>query len=76
MKKFKAIITSDPTVSPKQNQKLVRVNLPFSITIEIDKNNQIHDIHPRTAGDVDLFSKYHGRTCNWALNLVNEYETL
>ena len=52
------------------------VNLPFELEITIDKNNQIHDIQPRTFRGVDLFSKYHGRTMDWCSDLVEEMREL
>lgn len=33
----------------------------FAIEIRINRYNQIHDIQPRTFGDICLFDKYHGR---------------
>lgn len=71
MKKFKTIITSNPTIVPGHNQQIVQVDLPFELTIVIDKNNQIHDIQPRVA---DLFSKYHGRPMGACVSLVKEFE--
>ena len=33
----------------------------FKISIQINKNNQIHDFRPRTFGGKYLFDVYHGR---------------
>ena len=72
LKNFKAIITTNKDAQVGQNQQKAVVNLPFELEITIDKNNQIHDIQPRTFLGVDLFSKYHGRTMDWCLDLVEE----
>lgn len=61
MKNFKAVITTNKDAQVGQHQQKVVVNLPFSLEIEIDKNDQISNIYPRTFKGVDLFSKYHGR---------------
>ena len=61
MKNFKAIITTNKEAKVGQNQQKLIVNLPFSLEVEINKNDQIHNIQPRSFKDVDLFSKYHGR---------------
>lgn len=76
MKNFKAIITTNKDSKVGQNQQKAIVNLPFDLEVEIDKNNQIHDIQPRTFLGVDLFSKYHGRTMDWCLDLVEEMRGL
>ena len=76
LKNFKAIITTNKDAQVGQNQQKAVVNLPFELEITIDKNNQIHDIQPRTFLGVDLFSKYHGRTMNWCLDLVEEMRGL
>ena len=76
LKNFKAIITTNKDAWVGQNQSKAVVNLPFELEITIDKNNQIHDIQPRTFRGVDLFSKYHGRTMDWCSNLVEEMRGL
>lgn len=76
MKNFKAIILTNKEAQVGQNQQKLVVSLPFELEITIDKNNQIHDIQPRTFCGVDLFSKYHGRTMNWCSNLVEEMRNL
>lgn len=76
MKNFKAVITTNKETKVGQNQQKLVVNLPFELEVEIDKNNQIHDIQPREFAGVDLFSKYHGRTMNWCYELVEEMKDL
>lgn len=76
MKNFKAVITTDKDAKVGQNQQKLVVNLPFELEVEIDKNNQIHDIQPRVFAGVDLFSKYHGRTMDWCSDLVQEMRDL
>lgn len=76
MKNFKAVITTDKDAKIGQNQQKLVVNLPFKLEIEIDKNNQIHNIQPREFAGVDLFSKYHGRTMDWCSDLVQEIQNL
>ena len=76
LKNFKAIITTNKDAQVGQNQQKAVVNLPFELEITIDKNNQIHDIQPRTFLGVDLFSKYHGRTMDWFSDLVEEMRGL
>lgn len=76
LKNFKAIITTNKDAQVGQNQQKAIVNLPFELEITIDKNNQIHDIQPRTFLGVDLFSKYHGRTMDWCSDLVEEIRGL
>lgn len=76
LKNFKAIITTNRDVQAGWNQKRAVVELPFTLEITIDKNNQIHDIQPRTFFGVDLFSKYHGRTLNWCSDLIKEMNEL
>ena len=76
LKNFKAIITTNKDAQVGQNQQKAVVNLPFELEITIDKNNQIHDIQPRTILGVDLFSKYHGRTMNWTASLVQDMRDL
>lgn len=76
LKNFKAIITTNKDAWIGQNQSKAVVNLPFELEITIDKNNQIHDIQPRTFCGVDLFSKYHGRTMDWCSDLVVEMREL
>lgn len=72
MKNFKAIITTNTEAQVGKNQQKVLVNLPFELEVTIDKNNQIHDIQPRTFCGIDLFSKYHGRTIDWCADLAEE----
>ena len=76
LKNFKAIITTNKDAQVGQNQQKAVVNLPFELEITIDKNNQIHNIQPRTFLGVDLFSKYHGRTMDWCSDLVREMREL
>ena len=76
LKNFKAIITTNVDAQVGQNQRKAVINLPFELEITIDKNNQIHDIQPRTFRGVDLFSKYHGRTMDWCSDLVEEMRNL
>ena len=76
LKNFKAVILTNEDAQVGQNQQKLVVSLPFELEITIDKNNQIHDIQPRTFRGVDLFSKYHGRTMNWCSNLVQEMRNL
>ena len=76
LKNFKAIITTNKDAQVGQNQHKAVVNLPFELEITIDKNNQIHDIQPRTFFGIDLFSKYHGRTMDWCSDLVEEMRNL
>lgn len=72
LENFKAIITTNKDAKVGQKQQKVIVDLPFELEITINKNNQIHDIQPRTFFSIDLFSKYHGRTMDWYLDLINE----
>ena len=76
LKNFKAIITTNEDTKVGQNQQRLVVSLTFKLEITIDKNNQIHDIQPRTFRSVDLFSKYHGRTMDWCSDLVEEMRSL
>ena len=76
LKNFKAVITTNVDAQVGQNQRKAVINLPFKLEITIDKNNQIHDIQPRTFFGVDLFSKYHGRTMDWCSDLVEEMRGL
>lgn len=76
LKNFKAIITTNEDAQVGQNQRKVFVSLPFDLEVEIDKNNQIHNIQPREVAGVDLFSKYHGRTLDWCSDLVAEVREL
>lgn len=76
MTNFKAIITTNKDAQVGRNQQKAVVDLPFKLEITIDKNNQIHDIQPRTFFGVDLFSKYHGRTMDWCSDLVREMREL
>ena len=76
LKNFKAIITTNEDTQVGQNQQKLVVSLPFKLEITIDKNNQIHDIQPRTFFGIDLFSKYHGRTMDWCSDLVEEMRNL
>ena len=70
MQKFKTIITTKPEL--KTSDSVLTLNEPFDLRVVINKNNQIHDIQPRTYMGVDLFSKYHGREYDYVNNLVFE----
>lgn len=70
MKKFKTIITTKPEL--ETSDSVLTLNEPFDLRVVINKNNQIHDIQPRTYMGVDLFSKYHGREYNYVNDLVFE----
>lgn len=70
MKKFKTIITTKPEL--ETSDSVLKLNEPFDLRVVINKNNQIHDIQPRTYMGVDLFSKYHGREYDYVNNLVFE----
>lgn len=72
MKNFKTIITTNKDAKVGLKQKKLVIQFPFDLEVEIDKNNQIHNIQPRTFANVDLFSKYHGRTSDWCTELVQE----
>ena len=72
MKNFKAIITTNTEAQVGKNQQKVLVNLPFELEVTIDKNNQSHDIQPRTVLGGDQCSKYHGRTVDWCADLAEE----
>ena len=70
MQKFKTIITTKPEL--ETSDSVIKLNKPFDLRVVINKNNQIHDIQPRTYMGVDLFSKYHGREYNYVNDLVFE----
>lgn len=70
MQKFKTIITTKPEL--ETSDSVLTLNEPFDLRVVINKNNQIHDIQPRTYMGVDLFSKYHGREYDSVNNLVFE----
>ena len=70
MQKFKTIITTKPELETYDS--VLKLNEPFDLRVVINKNNQIHDIQPRTYMGVDLFSKYHGREYDYVNNLVFE----
>lgn len=70
MQKFKTIITTKPEL--ETSDSVIKLNEPFDLRVVINKNNQIHDIQPRTYMGVDLFSKYHGREYNYVNDLVFE----
>lgn len=70
MKKFKTIITTKPEL--ETSDSVLTLNEPFDLRVVINKNNQIHDIQPRTYMGVDLFSKYHGREYDYVNDLVFE----
>ena len=70
MQKFKTIITTKPEL--ETSDSVLKLNVPFDLRVVINKNNQIHDIQPRTYMGVDLFSKYHGREYDYVNNLVFE----
>lgn len=76
LKNFKAIIITNKDAQVRPHQQKLVVNLPFELEVQIDKNNQIHDIQPRTFLGVDLFSQYHGRTRNWTASLVQDMRDL
>lgn len=69
---FKQVLTTDASILVGRYQKKIIIHYPFSLTIEIDKNNQIHDIQPRTFKGVDLFSRYHGRTRGYVDLLIED----
>lgn len=70
MKKFKTIITTKPEL--ETSDSVLTLNELFDLRVVINKNNQIHDIQPRTYMGVDLFSKYHGREYDYVNDLVFE----
>ena len=70
MQKFKTIITTKPEL--ETSDSVLKLNEPFDLRVVINKNNQIHDIQPRTYMGVDLFSKYHGREYNYVKDLIFE----
>lgn len=70
MQKFKTIITTKPEL--ETSDSVLKLNEPFDLRVVINKNNQIHDIQPRTYMGVDLFSKYHGREYDYVNDLVFE----
>ena len=70
MQKFKTIITTKPEL--ETSDSVLKLKEPFDLRVVINKNNQIHDIQPRTYMGVDLFSKYHGREYDYVNNLVFE----
>ena len=70
MQKFKTIITTKPEL--ETSDSVLKLNEPFDLRVVINKNNQIHDIQPRTYMGVDLFSKYHGREYDYVNNLIFE----
>lgn len=74
MQKFKTIITTKPEL--ETSDSVLKLNEPFDLRVVINKNNQIHDIQPRTYMGVDLFSKYHGREYNYVNDLVFEMVNL
>jgi hypothetical protein len=76
MKNFRAVFTTNRSEKVGQNQFKFIISAPVELRVEIDKNNQIYDIQPRTFMDVDLFSKYHGRTADWLGDLVEEIKDL
>ena len=77
MKNFKALITTDANEQIGLEQKKVIIKqFPFYMRIQIDKNNQICDVQPRTFMGEDLFSKYHGRMRDWSFDLVQDMKNL
>ena len=74
MQKFKTIITTKPEL--ETSDSVLTLNKPFDLRVVINKNNQIHDIQPRTYMGVDLFSKYHGREYDYVNDLVFEMVNL
>lgn len=69
-------MTTNKDAQVGQNQRKLVIDLPFDLEVEIDKNDQIHDIQPHVFEGVDLFSKYHGRTAGWCYDLVEEMRYL
>lgn len=70
MQKFKTIITTKPEL--ETSESVLKLNEPFDLRVVINKNNQIHDIQPRTYMGVDIFSKYHGREYDYVNDLIFE----
>jgi hypothetical protein len=77
-KNFKRIISSVGVNKKSFGQYLpvVEIDSKVRITIQIDKNNQICEIVPRTFGSKNLFDKYKGRTASWVTELIAEAEAL
>ena len=77
-KNFKRIYSSTGVNKKMFGQSLPVIDLEtrVRITVQIDKNNQICEIFPRTFGSKNLFDKYKGRTASWVNELVAEAETL
>lgn len=76
-KNFKRIYSSG--VNKKmfgQSLPVIDLETRVRITVQIDKNNQICEIFPRTFGSKNLFDKYKGRTASWVNELVAEAEAL
>ena len=74
MQKFKTIITTKPEL--ETSDSVLKLNEPFDLRVVINKNNQIHDIQPRTYMGIDLFSKYHGREYDYVNDLIFEMVNL
>lgn len=72
MKNFKAVITTNKSERVGRRQTKVVLKLPFDLKVEIDKNNQIYSVQPRTFNNIDLFSKYYGRTSDHYLSIIEE----
>lgn len=77
-KNFKRIYSSISVNKKRFGQYLPIIDLDtkVKITVQIDKNNQICEIIPRTFGEKNLFDKYRGRTASWVNELVAEVEAL
>lgn len=77
-KNFKRIYSSIGVNKKRFGQYLPIIDLDtkVKITVQIDKNNQICEIIPRTFGEKNLFDKYRGRTASWVNELVTEAEAL
>ena len=77
-KNFKRIYSSTGVNKKMFGQSLPVIDLEtrVRITVQIDKNNQICEIFPRTFGSKNLFDKYKGRTASWVNELVAEAEAL
>lgn len=74
MQNFKKIITTKPELEANSNKSssIYTLRESFDLRVVINKNNQIHDIQPRTYMGVDIFSKYHGRECDYVNDLIFE----
>lgn len=60
-------------INNKNNSKLShQYEAPYELEIWTDKNDQIHDIQPRTYKGVDIFSKYHNTPYKLTLSNIME----